>query len=68
MTEWFPIETAPKDGRRILIAGHYDCIRWTAIGAWAEGEFHSEPDKFSPLRFPTHWMPLPEPPETKKRP
>ena len=59
MSEWQPIETAPKDGREILgWFGSASVIRWH-IGTesfWTDG--------FMRLREPTHWMPLPEPPET----
>lgn len=67
MSDWRPIETAPKDGTRLL--GYYpqneDYIRvgviqwmkprgydyhWTWDGSWM-------PDD------PTHWQPLPEPPQ-----
>lgn len=69
MSEWQPIETAPKDGSRIL--------------GWAKSKNGSDDlrlvifwDQTSPegarwiVAFnafwhfePTHWMPLPEPPE-----
>lgn len=62
MSEWQPIETAPKDGTYILgygehdHRGHYiDAIhwwhdRWTI--EWMSG-----------FQRPTHWMPLPAPPK-----
>ena len=67
--EWRPIETAPKDGSRLL----------GKIGDWTGFQFywdahHSEwalcdaPLTFSPAQYgqdPTHWMPLPEPPKEK---
>jgi len=62
---WQSIESAPKDGRRILLCGpdndgstYMDACRWpknwsgkwpVAYMAYAAGE-------------PTHWRPLPEPP------
>jgi hypothetical protein len=61
--EWKPIEVAPKDGRSILAiwrwgdnpengAETHMVVRW--CGWWdAHGFTHPEP---------THWMPLPEPP------
>lgn len=61
MTEWQPIETAPKHGTLILLyeprpdthayeIGFYDC------GCWF-GSDHMY------TVYPTHWMPLPDPPE-----
>lgn len=70
---WQPIETAPKDDTRILLADHeYVAIgRWRlAIQAdegWQEREawmtWDCEDALFSG-RFdnPTHWAPLPSPP------
>lgn len=68
MSEWQPIETAPKDAevliaeivRGFYVVGearyHHDAECWLWAGTdpsdhWAE-----------PL-YPTHWMPLPEPPK-----
>ena len=72
---WRPIETAPKDGTAILgyvpiIPGPGDSdatpngdlivIWWEARGCWTD-------DRDLPaLCRPTHWMPLPEPPEPAK--
>lgn len=61
---WQPIETAPKDGTNII-----GLTQWGALEIWYvrdayEGEYwqdysDSEPD-------PTHWLPLPAPPETPR--
>lgn len=57
---WQPIETAPRDGERILLVinhgPHGDKI-WT--GLWADGWIVSYGKA---EKQPTHWMPLPEPP------
>lgn len=65
MSEWQPIETAPKDGSRYLIYTKAD-ERWGAeyfVAEW-NGNCHS-PD--GDVRGygddeATHWMPLPPPP------
>jgi len=82
MTEWQDISTAPKDGRTILVFGmptdlvvsgdtlvHFNypgafTAAWDQIddafslsgGSWM-GPFFNKP---------THWMPLPSPPEPPK--
>lgn len=78
MSEWQPIETAPKDGRFILLwdanssftVGAQDRI--CATGAWIIDPYHGsgawqvgrDDDEYAPSRFdsPSHWMPLPEAP------
>ena len=71
MTDWQPIETAPKDGTPILAwpcgdgwGGKFPyVVQWVPPnehhdGLWREaaGEQYDDFD-------PTHWMPLPEPPK-----
>jgi hypothetical protein len=56
---WQPIETAPGDGSRILIcteSGHVLIAGW-AVKLNVSGWWNDNP---------THWMPLPEPPEENK--
>lgn len=60
MSEWQPIETAPKDGTQILIPGgiaywRADVDGWYTITAV---EWPGLPVQWNV----THWMPLPEPP------
>jgi hypothetical protein len=78
--DWQPIETAPRDGTPVLLYfAHYPIyepdyrnaaerceVGWFSGGVWHEsGTAH---DLFEPWRDkagrPTHWMPLPPPPQT----
>jgi hypothetical protein len=75
--EWKPIETAPKDGTWILVYGegtedegekrsvavaqytnYLNCetTDWHWQFAWYDGGYYGK------FENPTHWMPLPEPP------
>lgn len=70
MNDWQPIETAPKDGSRIL-------LYWPKttripikiiIGNW-RGDYWSNDLLYfdeEKRNCPTHWMPLPEPPQEYK--
>lgn len=69
MSEWRPIETAPRDGTAILAAKPnrigvvlYPIRARDQDGRWqayfGDGDWRS----YDPQ--PTHWMPLPAPPET----
>ncbi len=65
MTDWQPIETVPK-GEQLLFADASNVI----AGFWNYGE--KEPRMAHtggefPI-WPTHWMPLPEPPPTPDSP
>lgn len=61
MTEWLPIETAPKDGMLIILAN----ARFSFVGRWAEqnyvgvGEPKWVDDHDHGCPTPTHWMPFP---------
>ena len=79
--EWQPIENAPKDGTKILLgrimatAGIPEFnmperephIWWAIYGFWAK-RYNNWNDGVEPsgLAEPTHWMPLPDPPEQTK--
>jgi hypothetical protein len=59
--EWMPISTAPKDGTVIILLA----------GKWLSGEWEVRSGTFLATRWPfvgsgmpTHWMPLPPPPES----
>lgn len=65
--EWQPIETAPKNGRDLILwfpkikrvqacawksPNGYYAAAWSADGQWIPYE-------------PTHWMPMPDPPRAE---
>lgn len=61
--EWQPIETAPRDGTRILLfreGWHVNC----AVGYWRIDWHEFAPVGGECFPQPTHWMPLPPPPST----
>ena len=66
MSEWQPIETAPKDGTSILVCGGVlscvDMVSWQ--GGKKRGGWHTE-DGSCILHggFFDYWMPLPDPPK-----
>jgi alkylation response protein AidB-like acyl-CoA dehydrogenase len=72
--EWQPIETAPRDGTSILVA---KAGKWVREASWWDAWYANTSDQgWMPANIdeeygsyiePTHWMPLPEPPETAKR-
>ncbi len=69
---WQPIETAPMDGADMLLAkyvGHTDhstALWWVVKGSWSL-KWKKWWDGIEPsgLAGPTHWMPLPSPPQAK---
>lgn len=72
MSEWRPIETAPKDDKSILafiplptmsLPENYRvlCLLWDDGGYTTQPGWRTDTPHF--MRFePTHWMPLPDPP------
>lgn len=70
MSEWQPIETAPKDGpfTEILVYSTkheiYEIIGWVRYdngSCWLNGsEIEMDASHF------THWMPLPKPPKDEQ--
>lgn len=67
MTEWQPIETAPKDGDHILlfIPGYGYEVYTGAVHAgsicYLDNGCDFEPEAED--HYPTHWMPLPQTPK-----
>lgn len=67
---WQPIETAPRDGTRILVYGKLGFESEPGIGTVRWDSFHKEwncdpceASEYEPEACAvTHWMPLPEPP------
>ncbi len=78
---WRPIETAPRDSSRVLVAGKNSMGEWRVCEAWWRLPYENAPadqcwwcyDKDGTLldasiyegKGATHWMPLPEPPQPK---
>jgi hypothetical protein len=60
MGEWRPIESAPKDGRSLLVvnAGYPAIMTWRA-GGWVYANGHQIELPRMDERKPTHWQPLP---------
>lgn len=77
MAGWRPIETAPKDGTRVLVYQEDEASDMTPQIAWwitwhGEEGWHicwdNEPlQNNSAFAPPTHWAPLPEPPASVAR-
>lgn len=65
MTNWQPIETAPKDGNDIIV--FCDDTNEMMVAFWNkkyEGwQFAMGHYDGAHVCSPSHWMPLPEPPE-----
>lgn len=65
MSEWQPIDTAPKDGSDILVvseSAEFKIIFWSEDdgedGCWCDPLYFIGEE----TETLTHWMPLPEPP------
>lgn len=63
---WQPMETAPKD-RDILAVG--GVVKWPRVLRWCDAPgFHGWFSLGGENElFPTHWMPLPDPPKAEER-
>lgn len=60
MSEWQSVETAPSDGRRIIV---YRPFTGRVEQAEADGEHWRYERRRGHKAPPTHWMALPSPPE-----
>lgn len=71
--DWQPIETAPKDGRRLLLGWVDGQVtegfwRWKQPPGFPNYRWSDDWIGWTRVEFedkginPTHWMPLPEPP------
>lgn len=71
--QWKPIETAPMDGKTVIIGrdmgdfgfvrgyGHFEGARDSFVSGWISRGFNEIHGNLG-LAHPTHWMPLPNPP------
>lgn len=65
MSEWQPIDTAPRDGTEILICDAVTTYTpYRAYPALWEPEYGWRDPDWDGGYDPTHWMPMPPPPKT----
>jgi hypothetical protein len=71
MSDWQAIESAPMDGTQVIVYQPAEAPRGgvgqprrhrVVIAVW-RGYWYV-PGGLTSVRLPTHWMPLPAPPET----
>jgi len=66
MSEWRDIESAPKDGHRVIVSGQHKewpGHGWVTIAVFYMGRWVHDLPATSQLEIdPTHWMPLPRTP------
>jgi hypothetical protein len=69
MNEWQKIETAPKDGRQVLVystLGNPSTSEGIRIAEFSFTDYNGDEwwqmDDGRYVQNPSHWMPLPEPP------
>lgn len=64
MSEWQPIETAPKDGTVFLA---FFGLEEMYVGSITDGEFWPAYGAINedPWMMPLNWQPLPPPPDSK---
>lgn len=66
-TGWQPIDTAPKDGRHVLLYCDYYGVGRCAWESWRGVWRSDDPNHGIGFPHPTHWMPLPEAPAGSAR-
>jgi hypothetical protein len=72
MSEWMPMEAAPKDIRVLMLLGN----NYVTIGKWSDDSYAKKPKPYWSTDWgmvfgklaernnqPKAWMPLPEPPK-----
>lgn len=69
-SRWLAIESAPKDRQVLLFSRH---LGSAVIGRWDDQRHHNKPRPYWEYGWmgvtwardnpPTHWQPLPDPPE-----
>lgn len=67
LTEWKPIETAPKDTEVLLYCNKFIPLyigkkRYGSLGEPQQDEFEWRCSSSGRFANPTYWMPLPQPP------
>ena len=72
---WQPIATAPKDGSKVMLHGPVAWLEYmfddaapleeaSVLGSFSDGEWRTETaNPYSDIVRPTHWQPLPAPPQ-----
>jgi hypothetical protein len=61
IVEWLPIETAPRDGSTYMILRCKRPGPHTCVGTYYNGKW--KPIHADISLAPTHWQPLPKPPQ-----
>ena len=67
--DWQPIETAPKDGTKVLVWSNSNVWNEPDVAYWGRSNPLNQPAwagghcRVSHIDQPTHWMPLPPPPK-----
>ena len=62
LTDWRPIESAPKDGAAVLLY-RSNPRRTVKVDRWLTNWWYETKIEHAP----THWLPLPEPPKEPKQ-